>query len=218
MSAVRPIAVASAVVIAVLATGCRRSKPEVTPAQQATQQAASLAGLTTQTLVIAPVQRLRISTEVGWSGPSSRTLLAQLDSALAAELKARDIGRNWVLATALVQSAARNPTYAADPKNLGVEPLRAALPTVGSRLPEPLATQVRTMVALHEARIVLLPVELRVDRVEGGADRALLRLVLADARTTEVRWASDLRLDPANAPGPVFIGAAARRIADLFIQ
>ena len=84
-----------------------------------------------------------------------------------------------------------------------------------SRYGDPLASQLRTMIALHEsARYVLLPVELRFEREAAGRSYAMLRVVVVDARAAEARWVGEVRGDAAANPaaairGPTTSGALA---------
>lgn len=212
------VALVAGCIAAAAAVACRAPAPPAgSAAPAATVADAPLAGLLTQRIVVTPVQRLRVATELGWPASPAGPVLARLDSAIAAELAARDLGRSWTLAPALVRSHARNPTYATDPTALAVEPLRGArTPAPSDRLSEPLASELRTMIALHDARLVLLPVELRIDRADSTLARASLRVVLADARTSDVRWAAELRVPAAGAIDGPLLGALARRVADLF--
>ena len=86
---------------------------------------------------------------------------------------------------------------------LAEEPLRSPALNIEQRLPEPLASQLRTMVALHEdARLILAPVEVRFEPV-GTGGRALLRIVLVDPRLSRPTWIGEVVSDSASAFGPV---------------
>ena len=82
----------------------------------------------------------------------------------------RDRGmKTWILPSGLDSAFRRNPTYATDPHALAEEPLRSPSLSGDQRLPEPIASQLRTIVALHDdARLVLAPVELRIEAATGG--------------------------------------------------
>jgi hypothetical protein len=121
----------------------------------------------------------------------------------------------------LALSYKRNPTYATDPYALAEESLRASSFTVGTRLSEPLASQLRTMIALHEnARVVLLPIELRFERADAtsSAARATLRLALVDPRFSEARWVGTVNSDTTSAEPRVLTRALARGVADLIVS
>jgi hypothetical protein len=112
----------------------------------------------------------------------------------------------------------RNRSYATDPYQLTVNALRSPAFVAASRYDEPLASQLRTMIALHDdTRVVLVPVEVRFERVGvGSAGRAILRTALLDARTTEARWVGDVQSDASSTPARALESVAAR-LADLFL-
>ncbi len=183
-----------------------------------------LASLAAQKIVVPPTYALRVAPELGWSGRigRQRDVLKQMDDDIAAVLEDRGIKQRWVLPAALVRSWKSNPTYASDPYALGEEPIRSASLESGTRLPEPLASQLRTMVALHDSRFVLAPVELRFERATSNAGsgasvpaRAVLHVVLLDARLSEVRWVGDVRGDTASSFGPALTASVATHLADL---
>jgi hypothetical protein len=95
--------------------------------------------------------------------------------------------------------------------------LRGAKLNVGDRLPEPLASQLRTMIALHEGRLVLLPIELRLEPVPGGLSRTVLKLVLVDPRASIVNWSGEVAGVESGTFSGAFAGPLASRVADLFV-
>jgi hypothetical protein len=134
------------------------------------------------------------------------------------ELAARGLKSGWVMPGDLATSYRRNPTYATDPYALAEEPLRAPSFAVGTRLTEPLASQLRTMIALHEnARVVVAPIEVRLERADStsGAARATLRLAVIDPRFSEARWVGTVRSDTTSTDPRVLAAALARHMADL---
>src|SRR3954471_21881117 len=171
--------------------GCGGGTAATTPATAPAPEQRPLAALAATGAIVTPASIIHIAPELNWSAqqaPARETLRA-LDDDIAAAIAERGLKANWVMPADLALSYKRNPTYAADPYALAEEPLRSSSFIVGTRLTEPLASQLRTMIALHEnARSVLLPVELRLDPVPPGNDaRASLRLVLVDPRFSEVR-------------------------------
>ena len=82
---------------------------------------------------------------------------------------------------------------------------------------EPLAGQLRSLVALNDARYVLVPAELRFERAaqSAGAARAVLRVTVVDARMSRVRWAGDVASDTVSAFSPALAAGVAARLADL---
>ena len=155
---------------------------------------------------------------LGWSQQLGGPVVAgrALDSALASALYERGVSKQWVLPPDLVRSYERNRSYATSPYELTTNGLRAVNFQAASRYGEPLASQLRTMIALHESvRMVLLPVELRFER-EGRAGRAILRAVLLDARAADARWVGEIRGDTSSVPRRA-LDSVAGRFADLFV-
>jgi hypothetical protein len=199
----------------VLGAGCGGSKAETTPTPN--PETHPLAGLAGQNIIIAPVQSLRMPAEVGWPAlPPSRPTLAHLDSVFADTLKDRVGNRGWVYADGVVRSAANNPQYATDPRGLAVNSLRATTLKIGDRLVEPLATQLRTMIALHDVRLVLVPTDLTIERTPAGLGRPVVRLVLVDPRSSVVRWIGRVTGNDSPAFTSDIPAIIATRLADLF--
>jgi hypothetical protein len=214
----RPVRTFSTTIGAVLfgfvAAGCGGAKPEPgTP----TPELHPLGGIVGQPMLVTPVQSVRFAPELAWTGlPRNAEVSGPLDSALAATLRVRVANPQWVYADGLAKSFANNPTYATDPRMLSVNALRGRL-KVDDRLPEPLASQLRTMIALHEGRLVLIPVELHFDRTTEGAGRPVVRLVLVDPRLSVIRWFGDVTGTDTPAFTSLYLTSIADRVADLFV-
>ena len=102
-----------------------------------------------------------------------------------------------------------------DQFGLAEEPLRSPSLGIDQRLPEPIASQLRTLIALHDdTRLVLAPVELRFEPTTGGG-HGVLRLVLVDARASSVRWIGEVTSDPAPAFGPAITASIAAKLSAL---
>lgn len=199
-----------------LLLGCGGQQGSQTQAAQpvVSRPLASLAG---QRVVLTPVYRLRDGDVMGWGAqiPRSRELLRALDTAIAAELAQRGLEKQWVYPPDLARSVKASPTYAVDPYALAAEPLRSSSVAPGGKIGDPLVTQLRTMIALHDSRFVLLPVELRFDRDKSGQGIAVLRAVLVDGRIGEIRWAGEASSDPAPTFSRALLASVASHFADL---
>lgn len=217
-----------AIVAGALALGCRPSPPPPAASTPSTDAGASpaareradarahpLAGVVGQPLLITPVQAFKIAPELGWAAPRTQDVLHAMDADLTAALSDRVHNHGWMYADAAVAAYMRNATYATDPRQLNSEPLRAKNLTVGNPVTEPLGSQIRTMIALSDARMVLIPAELRIEKMPSGMGRAVLRLVLIDGRTSEIQWAGEAYGDPAAAYGPAVTASVASHVADL---
>lgn len=178
-----------------------------------------LAAYATQRVVLVPVAGARFDS-LGWVTRLGGATAAarRLDTAIVAKLAERGVGPRWVLPAELSRAYERNRSYATDPYQLTVIALRSPAFVAASRYGEPLASQLRTMIALHEdTRVVLVPVDVRFERVGAGtAGRAILRMALLDARLTEARWVGDVQGDSTSAPVSALESVAAR-LADLFL-
>ena len=168
-------------------------------------------------MIIAPVQGVHAAPELEWKVGAAQSVTMSLDSILADSLRGR-IGnvRSWIFGQELAKSAANNPTYATDPYGLTVFSLRAPGVKVDDRLAEPLASQLRTMIALQDARMVLIPVELRFDRTPAGLGRPMVRLVLVDPRASVVKWIAEVPGADQISFTPSYSASLAARFADLF--
>ena len=172
-----------------------------------------------QQVIVAPTHSLREADALGWTAqiPRTRDYLRTLDTMIQSELTARGLGRQWIFPAALVLAQRSNPSYAIDPYGLAANPLRSPNVIAGTRLTDPLVTQLRTMIALQEsARAVLLPVELRFEKdptVDQGT--AVLRIALLDGRIGEVRWIGDVRSQASATLTNALLTSLAGKVADL---
>jgi len=177
-----------------------------------------LAALLSQQVVVAPTQALREADALGWTQqvPRSRELLRALDDSIRAELSARGINRQWVFPEALERAERLNPSYAVNPYALDARGLMSPAVVPGTAIVGTLATQLRTMAALQESgRAVLIPVELRFDRLPSGEGVAVLHVALVDARVREVRWIGDVRSEPSPTFSRGLLSSLAAHLADL---
>lgn len=175
-----------------------------------------LAGLAGQQVIVIPTHYLRPGDSLGWAEAVERprTLLTELDDEIAFALGERGFRTKWVFPEQLVRSAQRNAAHSPDPRALAAEGLRPlARRRSDGQLGEPLATQVRSLVALHGARYALFPVELRFEKT-GGAGRAVVHVLLLDARLSRATWGGDVRGDTASAFGRGVIASVANSLAD----
>jgi hypothetical protein len=204
--------------LALFALACRAAVPSgaaPTPAEHA------LAGLAAQHVAVLPTYAVRLVPGSTWGPAIGRPvdLERMQDADIASALDDRGLRKVWVFPDALVESYRRNSSYAADPYTLAEEPLRSPNLRVDARLPEPLASQIRTLVALHDdVRFVLAPVELRLEPVgtpPAQTGRGVLRLMLLDARLSNVQWIGDIVSDTVSSFGPVITASIAARLANV---
>jgi hypothetical protein len=113
------------------------------------------------------------------------TALAWADSLVGEALLGRSPEVKWVLPHELRKIARRAPTVAPDPDRMGQAVLRS--PEL-KEVPDPLRSQLRSMVAMVGGRFALVPAALSFVPDTSGVIRAELALVLADTRTGKVLW------------------------------
>ncbi len=209
-----------AAALAVGAIGCA-SKPAAQPAVQPAPPEPlehALSGLAAQHVVVLPVYTVSIDPGFPGAGAVGNrvTVARTLDADIVAAFDDRGLRRAWIFPPDLVETYKHNPTYATDPYGLAEEPLRIAKVGREARLPEPIASQLRTLVAFHDdARLVLAPLELRLEPVGAHAGRGVLHLVLIDARAASVAWMGDVVSDTVPTFGPEISASVASRLANV---
>jgi hypothetical protein len=178
-----------------------------------------LAGLAGQQVIVLPTHYLRPGDSLGWAAAVERPrqLLSEVDDEIVFALGERGFRTRWVFPEQLIRSAQRNAAHSPDPRALAAEGLRPlARRRSDGGLGEPLASQVRALVALHGARYALFPVELRFEK-SGDTGRAVLHVVLVDARLSRVTWGGDVKGDTASKYSRGLIASAANNLADLIV-
>ena len=193
--------------------------------QQAEPAANPLAGLVGRQIVVLPAQLVSTAAPGGsWDvQPQHAPLLKLLDEEIADAFRKRGVRNNWTFADELIRSATRNAGLAGNPLSLPVAGIRRIRPG-DTPLPEPLASQIRSLVSLTSARYVIMPLETKID-LSGGQRRGGLRILLIDARTARVTWAGDV--DGASTRDATVVGdtftpfgfrSIARELAGLFAE
>lgn len=210
-----------------LLAACGRSKPATTPEPAATTQTTpsrALEGLKASPVVVTPAQAVRAGDPMGWAMRlPSREFLRGFDAELEYVLKERGMDTVWRLPTRLLADHRRNPTLGVNPTALSAMPLTGDVKlSIGQRVGDPLLSQLRALVAMHGGRHALVPVEVRFVP-EGAAPpggtpaqgRAVLRLVLVDARAAEITWIGEVRSDATTSPSRAVEATLALRVGDL---
>jgi hypothetical protein len=177
-----------------------------------------LAAYATRRVIVVPTHYLRSADTLGWAAriADPRDYLANVDAEIAFALGERGIKNRWVFPPALAESAKRNATFAPDPYDLAAQWLRPPMSKAPEQLFDPLASELRSLVAMHEdARYVLFPVELRFAPAEKGMGRAVLRVAVLDARMSRISWMGDVLGDPAPEFSPALAASVAGHLADL---
>jgi hypothetical protein len=183
----------SAIASAALLYGCASSAAKTT--DEPTPPSSPLAGMAGRQLLVLPAQYLSVGNPGGGYDivPSGASLLPILDEEIADTFRKRGVKSNWTFGREITQSAMRNGGLAGDPRQLSVQGVRR-VKAGDTPLPEPLASEIRNLVALTSARYALLPLEVHLD-VKGTERRGSARFLLIDARTARVTWSEDVNAD-----------------------
>ncbi len=180
------------ILLASLSCGGKKSEQQPKPAPTAPLPTAGLAG---QRVAVTPLALVAAEEALRWDSliGNRRTTLDKSDSIIATLLGARAPEVTWVGPAELRHIARRAPGIAADPDQMGTPFLRASNII---DIPDPLRSQLRTLMGLAGGRYVLVPAGL-VFRVAspGAAPRgspaaasAELSVVLIDSRVGKVGW------------------------------
>jgi hypothetical protein len=116
-----------------------------------------------------------------------RTALLRADSLIADGVRNRGPEVTWILPPQLRKIARRSAGFVEDPDQMGQAVLRTPNLT---KVPDPLRSSLRGLMALTEGRMALVPAALGFTPETGGQVRADLSLVLADSRSGKILWRS----------------------------
>jgi hypothetical protein len=156
------------------------------------------AGLASNRVPVLPFTLVVAEDALGWEQVliDRQAVLAAADSVLGGLLEVRAPEVSWVLPAEVRRQARRSPTFGSNPDQMATALLRDERLV---QVPDPLRSELRTLVALAGARYALVPaalVYLRASPDTSGAApasaaavaRAELSIVLVDARLGRVGW------------------------------
>lgn len=141
---------------------------------------------------------------------------AVFDSAFTRVLEERGLASQWVLPPAMVRAAQREVVNRTDARALAVQGLGPQRRPNDLEVREPLASQLRALIALTDARWVLVPIEARVSPSSDGRRTAKVRLALIDGRGGQV-LALPEATGAAAADEAAALATVATAIADLIV-
>ena len=175
-----------------------------------------LQSLATVPVAVLPARFLGVSDSLGYDDWVAKTIdqqafLTSVDDELAFALRERGV-KGWVFPNDLLRSARRNPSMVHDPYSVLADELREGVKRKDGALHEPLASQLRSIVALTEARHVLVPVDVRLEKM-GRAGRASLEYVVIDARRSWLTCRGRVHGDTSSALSPAVAASVAGRLA-----
>ncbi len=168
-------------------------------------------------LAVLPAQYLNPADSLGFVGKAGdpTAFLARLDDEIEFALTARRTAKQWQGPKVLARRMKANGPYGIDVFDVASAPLRDPRLDVRQQLPEPLAGNMRSLIAVGtESRYVLIPYEVLFAGPK-GAGRAVLKLALIDARGASLVWMGAVTSDPAASFSPALAASLAERVADL---
>ena len=174
--------------VAIVAPVACGGRPSAQAAPELPEHA--LANLAAQHVIVLPTYAAQVAAGLSWKVTASE-LRRALDADILSAFNERGLRKAWIFPDQLQAAYRRNSTYATDPYGLAEESLRSPALAIDQRLPEPLASQIRTLVAFHEDA----------------------RLVLMDARLSNIRWIGSVGGDSAAAYGPAVTASVAAKLA-----
>ena len=179
---------------------------------------APLASFAGRKVAVFPLQRLAggDSTTQPMGAGTVRSRGAVFDSAFARVLGARGLGAQWVLAPAMARIAQREVINRTDVRALAVQGLGPQRRPNDIELREPLASQLRPLVAMADTRFAAVPVEVRVTTLPDGRRTARVRVAILDVRAAHVLTIPEVTGAPA-ADEAGALEAAAVAFADLIV-
>ena len=177
------------------ATACAKAqpeRPEPTPAAAAPAAilpaqalAGKIVGVLPLTLLVAD-PTLHTS-PVYTNYRERRSGLTRADSLISEALVGRGPEVRWILPPELRKMARRSAGFVPDPDDMGQALLRAPKLMV---IPDPLRSSLRSLLAIADGRLALIPAALGFGPEPDGRIRADLSLVVGDTRTGKVMWRS----------------------------
>jgi hypothetical protein len=160
------------------------------------------------------------SDSLGWRARAGgeRELLGLLDGSIEVTLGDRGLSTQWVFPSALERSAKSNPTYVTDPYAMRARvAIGAALRKPADPIGEPFASQLRALAGVNDARYALIPIDLRIEPLQVGGGRAVLRVVVIDVRSSQLVWTGEVASDPHREYSVTLLSTIAQRVADLVV-
>jgi hypothetical protein len=214
------VKISAAIGAALFATFALAAHPARVDAQEQskTPHQHVLAAFATRRLMILPTHYLRMGDSLGWANQitDQTAYLSSLDDEVAFAFSDRGVKKVWVFPAAIDAIAKRNEAYAPDPHGFAAQWLRYPGPKrLPKQLPDPIASQLRTLVAMQEGgQLVFLPIELRFEPVPGGMECAVLRYAIFDAVRAKIIYMADVASDPQSSFGPALAASLANHLAD----
>jgi hypothetical protein len=146
-----------------------------------------LAPLAGQAIPVLPATYIVADSAIPGLPATRLARLAWADSVLMEALEARGPEATWTSPAEVRRIARRAAGTVTDPDRMGQSLLRYSNI---NKVPDPLLSNLRALIALTDSRVVLIPAMYRFTKTADGV-RAEATLVMVDARSGSVPWRSN---------------------------
>ena len=169
-------------------------------------------------MIVLPTQRASDAIAWGAKAGEPRVVFAAFDSSLESAVRAKGLTA-WVLASDLARTARRNPLYATNPADIRAgDAVRFLEQKRDENIPEPVASQLRTLGGFHDARYALIPAEVRFEAGSAPTTgRVVVRMAVLDLRGSRLVFIGDITGADAADYSPTLVADLARRFTDLVV-
>ncbi len=193
-----------------LTTGCAHVQSTAKPPKPLPAPGLLLAPISSQPIPVLPVTYIVADSAVPGMPAARMAQLTWADSVLAEALQAHGPEATWVFPPELRRVAKRGAGVVADPDRMTQAVMRFSNV---SKVPDPLLSNLRGLIAMTNSRAVLIPAMWRITNTPEGV-KVEATLVLVDARTGTVMWRSSPVATAATA-GAALAATIARVLPDL---
>lgn len=177
-----------------------------------------MAAWATRPTGVYPLQRIAPADSAGWAAaiPDVAAAMQAFDDELRFALTQRRGLSEWKQLPDLERAARRAVPFSPVLRDLPVEALVGKLDERLRSVPGSLAESIRKISGLTDVRWALVPAQVKFVAAAGG-QRAVVRVLLIDARTGEIGFAADVLGEVAPSWAPVVLASVAQRVADQFV-
>ena len=203
------LSAASLVLVTFVASGCARAQSAAKPPKPLAAPGLLLAPLAGQPIPVLPITYIVADSGVPGLPTTRLAQLAWADSVLGEALQAHGPEATWIFPAELRRVAKRGAGVVADPDRMTQAVMRF---TNVKKVPDPLLSNLRGLIAMTGSRVVMLPAMYRITKTPEGVS-VEATLVLVDARSGEIPWRSSPVATGATA-GAALAAAIARILPD----
>jgi hypothetical protein len=175
-----------------IAPACARAQHESEPKPLPPVTMLSTQALAGKSVAVLPITLVvadsSVQSDTGYARyRDRRAALQRTDSLISEALLGRGPEVHWILPPELRKMARRSAGFVPEPDEMGQAVLRSPKMTA---IPDPLRSSLRSLLAIADGRLALVPAALGFGPEPDGRIRADLSIVLGDVRTGKILWRS----------------------------